>query len=211
MPTFTSDWFSHNIYAWENFLRQINFDPLAPRVAIEIGCYEGRASLWIANNMLLNDLSRLYCVDIFANHDQPNSYYNRFLANVSEEPKVRSKIIVERSPSFAFLNRCITESLAADFIYVDGSHRASEVLEDLVLSFRILKPGGLLICDDYLGGAGDGNDLTLGTPKIAVDAFTTIYRDRLEIISGQPLYQLAFRKTSARDDDDPTSRGLSAH
>jgi hypothetical protein len=76
--------------------------------------------------------------------------------------------------------------------------------------FRALKPGGLIICDDYLGGAGQGNDLILGSPKIAVDAFTTIFRDRIEIIVGQPLYQLAFTKRRDRDDDDPTSRGEAA-
>ncbi len=35
-----------------------------------------------------------------------------------------------------------------DFVYVDGSHRASDVLTDAVLAWPLLKAGGLLIFDD---------------------------------------------------------------
>ena len=53
-------------------------------------------------------------------------------------------------------------------------------------------------------------DLTLGSPKLAVDAFTSIYRDRLDIPWGQPLYQLAMIKTADRTSDDPGARGGTA-
>ena len=36
-----------------------------------------------------------------------------------------------------------------DIVYVDASHRAPQVLEDLILVHRLLKVGGLLILDDY--------------------------------------------------------------
>ena len=36
-----------------------------------------------------------------------------------------------------------------DLVYLDGSHMAADVLEDAVLSFPLLKPGGILIFDDY--------------------------------------------------------------
>ena len=36
-----------------------------------------------------------------------------------------------------------------DIIYIDGSHAVNDVLEDAVLSFRLLKPEGILIFDDY--------------------------------------------------------------
>ena len=92
------------------------------------------------------------------------------------------------------------------FVYVDGSHRSADVLEDLVLAFHATRPGGIIICDDYLKGARSG-DATLGSPKLAVDAFTSIYRDRLDIPWGQPLYQLAMIKTADRPSDDPGARG----
>ena len=36
-----------------------------------------------------------------------------------------------------------------DFIYIDGSHKAEEVLDDCVSSWKILNKGGLLILDDF--------------------------------------------------------------
>jgi len=35
-----------------------------------------------------------------------------------------------------------------DIIYIDGNHQTYAVIEDLVLSFRKLKSGGIIICDD---------------------------------------------------------------
>ena len=69
-----------------------------------------------------------------------------------------------------------------------------------------MRPGGIIICDDYLKGAPAG-DLMLGSPKLAVDAFTSIYRDRLDIPWGQPLYQLVMIKRADRAPDDPGARG----
>ncbi len=37
-----------------------------------------------------------------------------------------------------------------DFIYIDGGHGATDVLEDAVLSFRLAKPGAVIAFDDYL-------------------------------------------------------------
>jgi predicted O-methyltransferase YrrM len=209
MPNFTSDWFSHHISVWIGFFASLRWDAEAPKTVIEIGSYEGRASLWMLENLLKNKESVLHCVDVFAEKDGADSYWRRFKSNI-EGASGSKKVSVHSLTSFEFLIEFISKGRRADFIYVDGSHRAADVLEDLVLSFRSLKPGGILICDDYLGGAGKGNDLTLGSPKIAVDTFTTIFRDRIEIIGGQPLYQLAFIKHLDRADDDPTSRGQSA-
>jgi len=207
MPSFTSDWFTPNIPAWENLFRWIQWDKSAPKLVIEIGCYEGRASLWIVDNLLENEASRLYCVDVFTGLHEPGSYYQRFQQNITESDR-RSRIIVRATTSIEFLIDFAAAGQKADFIYVDGAHRAANVLEDLVLSFRVLRNGGIIICDDYLGGDASRSDVTLSSPKVAIDAFTTIFRDRIEIFSGQPLYQLAFRKLRDLADDDPTARGL---
>lgn len=42
-----------------------------------------------------------------------------------------------------------------DFIYVDGSHRSPDVIYDAILSFGLLKKGGIMIFDDYQGGPYD--------------------------------------------------------
>ena len=81
-----------------------------------------------------------------------------------------------------------------DFIYIDGSHEAPDVLADAVLGFRLLKQGGILGFDDYwwheeLPGGRD----PIRTPKIAIDAFTNIYCRKVETL-WHPNYQVYLRK-----------------
>ena len=207
MPIFTSDWFSAHIHSWQYIFRKVGWAAEQPKVVIEIGSYEGRASIWILENLLKNPESRLFCVDTFADADLPTSYGSRFKANLAEARNGpddnRPHIYAGLSSDFLLQFNVLKNQ--ADFIYVDGSHRASDVLVDLVLSFRILRVGGVIICDDYLGGAS--HDLLLDSPKLAIDAFTNIFRDQIEIINGVPLYQIAFRKIADRSQDDPSSRG----
>jgi hypothetical protein len=81
-----------------------------------------------------------------------------------------------------------------DFIYIDGSHQAPDVLVDAVLAFKLLKVGGTLGFDDYLWSEGtSGDEAPLRCPKPAVDAFVNIYAGKVKIIP-LPLYQLYMRK-----------------
>lgn len=61
-----------------------------------------------------------------------------------------------------------------DFIYVDGSHRAPDVLCDAVLGFKLPKVGGFMAFDDYLQAERAwlpyGTD-PLRCPKPAIDAY----------------------------------------
>ena len=83
-----------------------------------------------------------------------------------------------------------------DLVYIDGSHLACDVLCDAVLGFRLLKTGGVMIFDDYNWHEGlrSGIDL-MRCPKPAIDAFTTLYFNKIQIISA-PLYQIYIQKIS---------------
>jgi predicted O-methyltransferase YrrM len=37
-----------------------------------------------------------------------------------------------------------------DLIYVDGSHQASDVLTDSIITFQLLRVGGVMTFDDYV-------------------------------------------------------------
>ena len=206
MAEFTSDWFGRYAAYWRELFASRGWRPDVPRTAIEIGSYEGRSALWTLENLLQHPQSRLHCVDTFHDREKPDSYWRRFEANILRS-RHAGKVSVSVSASLPFLTRFVASGNKADFIYLDGSHRAADVLEDLVLAFHAARAGGIIICDDYLKGAPVG-DLTLGSPKIAVDAFTTIYRDRIDMPWGQPLYQMAMIKTADRAADDPGSRGV---
>jgi len=73
-----------------------------------------------------------------------------------------------------------------DLIYIDASHYAVDVLTDAVLSFKLLKGGGMMIFDDYLW-AGDENIVYY--PKIAIDAFTNVFSNHLKLVPA-PITQI---------------------
>jgi predicted O-methyltransferase YrrM len=62
-----------------------------------------------------------------------------------------------------------------DFIYIDGNHCCDNVLADAVMSWTMLKPGGIMLFDDYL--YEDLPDV-LDRGKIAIDAFCTCLQDK---------------------------------
>ena len=66
-----------------------------------------------------------------------------------------------------------------DFIYIDGSHLASDTLEDAVLVFPLLKKGGIMIFDDYTWG--QGLDI-YQRPCFGVDAFVNVYGNQLIVL-----------------------------
>ena len=66
-----------------------------------------------------------------------------------------------------------------DIVYIDGSHAAPDVIVDTVLSWQLLKKGGIMIFDDYLWNRDWSPEKT---PKIAVDAFLNIFKKELQVI-----------------------------
>lgn len=79
-----------------------------------------------------------------------------------------------------------------DFIYIDGSHNAIDVLEDAVLSFRLLKNNGIIAFDDYLWNDEQYSDGTY--PKLAIDAFISIYDHKIKLLYKE--YQVWIQKIS---------------
>ena len=66
-----------------------------------------------------------------------------------------------------------------NFIYIDGSHVAKDVLTDACMAWPLLKQGGLMVFDDYLWG--ESRDI-LHRPRLAVDFFVNIFAESLDIV-----------------------------
>jgi predicted O-methyltransferase YrrM len=81
------------------------------------------------------------------------------------------------------------ESASYDAIYVDGSHRAVNVIMDAVLSWRLLKPGGVLIFDDY---RWHPERPAWERPQLAVDLFLSLVGTHAVIL--HKAYQVIVRK-----------------
>ena len=76
-----------------------------------------------------------------------------------------------------------------DFIYIDGSHEAKDVLMDAVLAWGLLKVGGVMAFDDY---EGDGYLEPEALPKIAIDGFLATHKQMYEMLHSG--YQIHIRK-----------------
>jgi predicted O-methyltransferase YrrM len=165
---FTSDWVTPKIKLWQRALKEFSNQPNL--LMIEVGCYEGRSALWFLENILTETTSSIICIDPYI---KPSFEGNTIL--------FKHKIRVIKQPSQRALRDTFFTDAKADLIYIDGSHNAADVLEDAILCFRILKKNGILIFDDYLW-TKEGE---LTEPKIGIDAFLNVFRDKLVVLHKQ--------------------------
>lgn len=162
-----ADWFTEQIPNFTQHLAELRGTACR---AVEIGTHEGRATMWLLDNILTHPDSRLLTIDL--------KRYPRFAANLEAHPS-RRQVVVGNGRSQRILRKLPTDSV--DFVYVDGSHGTIAVLEDAVLSFPLLHVGGILAFDDYLWDDPRFNQN--GTPKPAIDAFLTLYAGKIEVLS----------------------------
>lgn len=159
MYEFTADWFSRAIPNWEILLAHLVDTPAK---CVEIGSYEGRSAIWLVENILTHRDASLICYDPWPNEEVER----RFDANIRIVNTDRKKIWKCKGNSWETL-LADPPGVMVDFVYIDGSHEAKNVLEDAVLAFRMCKPGGIIIFDDYQWTSGN----RFHPPKPAIDAF----------------------------------------
>ncbi len=184
MPTFTDDW-ARFYQDWARWLEPYRGKPAS---GIEIGVYEGRSTCWLFENILTHSDARLWCLDTFESFDGiEGDYLERFEDNTGQ---YEDRINLDYGLSQDFL-REIPITHPYDFAIIDGSHAAKDVLADSVLVWDWLKPGGIIIWDDYEWlGFGHAQCAETDKPRIAIDAFVSVYRPEI-LQSG---YQLICRK-----------------
>ena len=190
---FTKDWFNWAPEVW-NQLTPMLSGTAGYRNFLEIGSFEGRSSVWIAENMMQEgDLLR--CIDTWEGgeeHGEENmsEVEERFRANLTlvTEKFPERRIIQQKGTSVAMLS-WLHDKQTFDFIYIDGSHTAPDVLTDACMSWPLLNNGGMMVFDDYMWG--NPRDI-LHRPKAAIDAFCNIFAEEVDIVHVG--YQLVVRK-----------------
>lgn len=151
MKNFTQEW---------NGQMKLNVNNLGRfDLCLEIGCFEGRTSNFIVEN-LLSEKGKLLCVDplldqyVFDNselNDTENFFegqYEKFINNTKDY--LGHKIILYRDISSNVLNK-LKENFSGkiSFIYIDGDHRPESVYLDGLYSFELCSSGGYILFDDY--------------------------------------------------------------
>jgi len=189
---FTQDWFH-----WAPPLLE-QLVPMLPerKRLLEIGAYEGRSTVWFVENML-EDGGAIVAIDTWeggAEHKvmgvdmksvEDRFNHNTGLLTAKHPGRYISKVKDTSSHALAGL----ANFPQFDFIYIDGSHVAKDVLTDACMAWPLLKPLGIMVFDDYLW-ANPGSPLN--RPKIAIDIFSTIFGEEFDLVHIG--YQYAVRK-----------------
>jgi predicted O-methyltransferase YrrM len=174
---FTLDWFSGYIEAWKGLLKDREVKNI-----LEIGSFEGRSTCWL----LENTDAHITCVDTWDgsfehSDEQKKQLYERFLENI--EP-YKDRVTIQRGLSGEVLRTFPCEP-TFDFIYIDGSHYSKDVLEDAILAWRLAKPGGLVLFDDYNWTVGGTELSDLVNPRTGIDAFLYVFRPQIVAMYNQ--------------------------
>ena len=182
---YTQNWF----FGAELYAKVLEFVSGKEKMdVLEIGCFEGLSSVYIADNLLHHEESTLVCVDPFMNiQDNDHAFLlkndaeARFDYNISH-CNYPNKVSVHKTTSDAFFE---TNQKHYDFIYIDGSHQCDIITRDMENSFRFLNATGIMWMDDYCGGHE-------GNIRHTMDAFINAHANQLDVIHVG--YQIAIRK-----------------
>lgn len=200
---FESDWFSHNIPSLNSI-----FDSLKPQRILEIGSFEGRSTLFFMQKASeYHDYVEIHCVDSWEGGlehqgvwDMNNVEY-RFEHNMrlatSHYPN--TSITKYKSYSHPKMMEMLVQGKNGyfDFIYIDGSHEAPDVLLDALLAHRLVRVGGVIAFDDYLWSPkpwAEADHYLLVKP--AVDHYVNSYQRKVFVLQQLPTYQLYVMKTA---------------
>jgi hypothetical protein len=176
---FSHDWFSSRAWAWH--------EPLAPLVdqgaaVLEVGAFEGRSTLFFLEVMRN---SHVTVIDNFSLKKGWTSTQGITLQMDSEEAFHRnvagygSRVRALAMSSWAGLARLLDERAQFDVIFIDASHTMPDVMTDTLIAWRLLKPGGLFVWDDFLLDIWDWDKGPVG-PGIA--AFLRTFPQVWEVV-----------------------------
>lgn len=165
------NFFGDHLFAWDALVSGLieNGNEKENRIVIEIGSLYGACSVWLLDKFINRPNDTLHCIDI-----NQTEYLKNNLApykNVQFHLGASSDVLCELW--------CKYKSPVADLIYIDGSHLPKHILEDAVISWKLLKVGGVMVFDDYEWGLNGELD---DKPKTGIDAFRFGYQKHYELL-----------------------------
>ncbi len=176
-----------------------------PSTVVEVGVYTGDFTF----NMLHTFCPQVpgyqhFAIDPFVGYSEYDSkqiedVYSKFQRNLSACTHKDSLKFIKKPSSIALLELAAS-GLQADLIYIDGDHKAGEVLQDMVLSWMLLKVGGAMLMDDSVSWCftDKHNEKPLQySPRLAVDSFIQCNWGKVEVLILPNGYQSAFIKRGA--------------
>ncbi|MEG3953923.1 tetratricopeptide repeat protein [Microcoleus sp. herbarium2] len=173
---FTQDWFTHNIPIWKRHLQE--FTGIADFQVVEIGSFQGMSACWLLDNILTHPTAKITCIDLyFQEHFKGNIVKTGAADRVIELEGYSQDLLVDLTSEYY------------DVAYIDGCHKPTSALQDAILSWRLVKVGGLMIFDDYEFTFPDSPEQDT---KIGIDVFLEMFGSQLKVVHKG--YQLIVKK-----------------
>ena len=179
---------------WFAQIAQANFEKfLLPQAGkpnldyLQLGAFTGDASVWLAENVLTGERSRLRDIDTW--EGAPNEpvqtamdfddVYETYKSKTEKFPQISHWKMTTQD---FLIEECAERVLIPyDFIYVDAHHTAASALLDSELSWPLLRRGGILAIDDYEWEHPDGNPIH--APKLGIHMFLDRHEGEYETLA----------------------------
>lgn len=187
---YSVDWTNSHADAWTGLFRRLGWIGKPGLSFLEVGAFEGRSTVWFLSHVLTDPSSRMTVIDTFAGSPEhatmtPDALaaglFETFYANTQPW---RDRMVIHCGQSRGVLATYLPDGATErfDLAYLDGSHRAADVLTDAVLAWPLLRPGGVLLFDDYhwqyqVPGTGE-----VIAPRLGIDAFLSAFSGQYEVV-----------------------------
>lgn len=182
MLNWTTDPVSH-----KNFLDVFKKLPENPKV-LEVGSFVGTSIIEILRNTGLGSTATV--IDPWIDYEETNNGINTnmdkltsrnieetFHSNVKKSG-LEDRVKVLKGTSYDRLLELLAQEALFDFIYIDGSHKCLDVYLDACLAWKLLKPSGVIVFDDFLFNKGD----ILNSPNDALVHFMDTFKGQFTVL-----------------------------
>jgi len=178
---FSADWASRHFSIWRRVLA-----PLRRRGArvLEIGSWEGRSAVFFLR--YLGD-AKITCIDTFEGGIEHHTFQpfadqlpvieQRFERNLARFGNRVEKI---KGASVPALQRLAAQGRQFDLAYIDGDHHRDQVMADSVHVWPLIRPGGIVMWDDYTWSPDAPPE---DRPQPAIDAFLDARQGQYRVLA----------------------------
>lgn len=185
-------WFNRDVRPiWEKHLLPIRNASSWPRSYLEIGVAAGDSMAWV-----LEHLTPDRCVGVdpyMAPKKKMQAKYDLYRLDARRRFQANEKVVlVSESSQTWLLSHAVSGAEPYDFVYVDGDHEGVAALTDMIMAWRILGVGGIMVVDDIHRRWHRGHSKV----REAWKAWQDVYEDNYSYIYREA-HQAAVRKVRA--------------